>query len=554
MVNRGRSGGCNTCKKRRVKCDEEKPDCRRCRRLGLGCGGYRRTEWKFREQNHKFGPVAHVEMPLVVDDTAVPRSPTAPDPDIAFFFEHYTGYGRSMKYARGFFEILAPIYGSQNHDSALSHAVSAMASLAFSLWRYGSYGVHDVQPRRLYSHAVISLREAITDHSQINKLETLLAVLALQWFENVVAIYGLRRPARTHHDGAISLLSVTGTGTLTSMSTSANARNFVHHIEVASAMRRKKPVQRPASFYFGIDPKPGHSNPSVVLDNTGAAIAELQASAVKLHSSSTVPQVERWWKAQAKSIDEQLLAWARNVPPQWRPISLTNSDFDASIPTYMGVCDSYPSCQIANLWNLWRIQRLLLVQFTLSSSEPTSFHDQHPSESAEETVNSESTYHLPAIKRTAQDLVDSICQSVPFYLGNRTLPSSMADFTDPNILVLPSCCPSCPQTTSLNSCQHDSTSSTQHRRHIIAQGPWHMMSPLSRLLTLFSEDAVMASLLRPGQRQWIRTQFLRVMMLLQISPVACNGAGDNTGGADEEVMADFLAKQVRKGATFMSGP
>jgi len=32
--------GCSVCKKRRIKCDETKPHCHRCRRSGIGCPGY----------------------------------------------------------------------------------------------------------------------------------------------------------------------------------------------------------------------------------------------------------------------------------------------------------------------------------------------------------------------------------------------------------------------------------------------------------------------------------------------------------------------------------
>ncbi|KAK7935167.1 hypothetical protein PG985_000662 [Apiospora marii] len=43
----GRSKGCKTCLKRRVKCDETKPTCDRCRRGGFECLGYARaTEWR----------------------------------------------------------------------------------------------------------------------------------------------------------------------------------------------------------------------------------------------------------------------------------------------------------------------------------------------------------------------------------------------------------------------------------------------------------------------------------------------------------------------------
>ncbi|KAH7109522.1 hypothetical protein EDB81DRAFT_704630 [Dactylonectria macrodidyma] len=39
----GRSKGCNTCRKRRVKCDETKPTCVRCTKAGFECLGYERA-------------------------------------------------------------------------------------------------------------------------------------------------------------------------------------------------------------------------------------------------------------------------------------------------------------------------------------------------------------------------------------------------------------------------------------------------------------------------------------------------------------------------------
>ncbi|KAF2462353.1 hypothetical protein BDY21DRAFT_418252 [Lineolata rhizophorae] len=38
----GRSKGCHTCRKRRVKCDETKPTCKRCEKSGYWCAGYER--------------------------------------------------------------------------------------------------------------------------------------------------------------------------------------------------------------------------------------------------------------------------------------------------------------------------------------------------------------------------------------------------------------------------------------------------------------------------------------------------------------------------------
>ncbi|KAI0901671.1 hypothetical protein F4806DRAFT_8674 [Annulohypoxylon nitens] len=43
----GRSKGCNTCRRRRVKCDEAKPQCYRCIKAGFECMGYERaTQWR----------------------------------------------------------------------------------------------------------------------------------------------------------------------------------------------------------------------------------------------------------------------------------------------------------------------------------------------------------------------------------------------------------------------------------------------------------------------------------------------------------------------------
>ena len=87
-------------------------------------------------------------------------------------------------------------------------------------------------------------------------------------------------------------------------------------------------------------------------------------------------------------------------------------------------------------------------------------------------------------------------------------------------------------------------SSDEHKRHMVAQGPWHVMSPLGRLLVLFSEEdgKLILNFLRPGQLDWIREQFLRVATLLHL-PLA-----------KSDTKAEYLAREIRKGAIFMSGP
>ncbi|KAH7394190.1 hypothetical protein DE146DRAFT_757667 [Phaeosphaeria sp. MPI-PUGE-AT-0046c] len=545
MVNRGRSGGCITCKKRHVKCDEGKPNCWRCRRLGVDCEGYK-TELLFRDQNYKFSLIKRDSDIAVRGSLLVlPPSPSVPDSAVAFYLRHYADYGRDNAYARGFFEVLIPVYRSQVHDSALSHAVSALASLVLALWRYGSNAADTCrQPKESYGLAVVSLRRALSDQTQVDKSATLMAVLALQFYENIIAIFSFRLAARTHHDGALSLLDSIEPGQMNAM-VGAYVRKFVVHVEVSSAMRRKRPVRDTANLCLRSKVATAAPyNLSGALDNIVAAIAELQA--IHLESSKRILSFETAGTIfiEAMRVDRQLMDWARSIPPYWKPLTLVSGrDFDASIPNYIGICDNYSSCQVANIWNLWRLQRLTLVKLMLGIVGSTSRGETSWPVKRHSPNSSEDLFHYQEV---VQELVDSVCRSVPFYLGDRTAPSSMADFTDPDISLLGP-----PQFDLQHS--KDATQdrdlkvpSDEHRRHIIAQGPWHIMSPLSRLLTLLSEDATIESLLQPGQRQWIRTQFLRVLRLLHMFPADLDSAGDIT--------ADFLAKQVRKGAVFMSGP
>jgi hypothetical protein len=394
----------------------------------------------------------------------------------------------------------------------------------------------------------------------------MLAVLALQWYENIAAVYGLRSATRIHHNGAVSLLPfIASKYTDGDDKASEYVRRFILHAEVSSALRQERPLQGIVySWIAGKRSIAMADNPSAALDAIGASVAELQARYMQLSQCQTQTQIPlstsqdaRDWIAEAKHIDAQLVAWAENVPEHWRPVKLFSGvDIDASIPTYQSVCEIYPSCQIGAIWNLYRVQRLLLARIIITSlstisdsSTPTFLGLTAADDQGWAVVVSEEFVEQ---LHTLQSLVDDICHCVPFYLGNRTRTLGITDFADETIL-LPSCQPqlaakvhrSPAQTPPGRSYSPSPSNNEQLKRSLIAQGPWHLMSPLSRLLTLFSEEhgPLPVSLLRPGQHEWIRGQFLRVLGLLRILP-----------GKSLDTSVEDLAQAVRKGAIFMSGP
>ncbi|PWY81584.1 hypothetical protein BO94DRAFT_146319 [Aspergillus sclerotioniger CBS 115572] len=538
MVNHGRSTGCVTCRERRVKCDEARPKCQACQRLRLDCGGYK-TNLKFKDQNHKFRTQSVMVRGATQQDRAYSLHPLSePDTAVPFYLHHYARMGRDMSSARGFYEVLIPIYCSQRQDSALSLAVSAVASQVLSIWRHDNSPL----PQKAYAQAVQCLRRTIQDRREWGNAATILAVLSLQLFESIIAIYGLRPSTQVHHNGAVSFLPFIGTGDKNE-SPSAYVRQFILHIEICSAIRQGRRLSSIGddSLFTILD------NPSAALDAIGVYVARLQARYLNLGLQSgratLASESLSEYIAETRDVDQQLLTWAQCVPDHWRAVRLADGwNIDSSIPAYQSTCEIYPSSQIATIWNLWRLHRLLIVKIKLGLLECDGMSK--PEELAE-------------LQDILQVLVDGVCYSVPFYLGNLSKPLSIADFADPTVVLPSSYLPS--RNGNWNK-DHHPLVVDEHRRHIIAQGPWHIMSPLSRLLTLCFEEHGPRTFLRAGQYEWIRDQFLRVTTLLHIPPVeagAHHGRGSRSNfpvPRSSDTMAENLATGVRKGAIFMSGP
>lgn len=543
MVNRGRSSGCTMCKQRRVKCDEAKPRCQTCPRLGLRCPGYAqpsgrllgKRELKF--VNHGAGR-SHVDAASLTL-----RRPTPPDTAAPFFLGHYASLGRDMASTRGFFEMIVPAFALQPPDSPLPLTVSVLASEILALWR-GDPGSFRT-PRGSYGRAISSLRRAVHDPVERQNPATVLAVLVLQTYENASAVYNLRAASSTHHDGAASLLSsaamTSSTSSCAESPVRAYVRKFMRHTEISVAMRRQKPPRSAAYSWVGAyERTAAPDNSSATLDALGACFAELQAAHARLmaakcpETKASRPSLSGWL-ARAAALETALLSWAEDVPSSWVPVRLDSASVGPSIPLYRSACDFYPSCQIASIWNLWRCQRLLLASMKL---------DLLCSGDQSRLVENGVLASLVECRQTMRDAIDGICYSIPFHLGNRIARSTLPDFTDPNIKLAGQCL---------------EAFTADIRRHVIAQGPWRIMHPLSRLLTLFAErdrEGVpgIADIAGSEQRSWLRSQFLRVATLVHLPQVRLCGRGLAESQVFSDASIDDLAKTVRKGAVFMSGP
>lgn len=373
----------------------------------------------------------------------------------------------------------------------------------------------DPLPSHLLGQALVRLRQAINDSEERARDATVLAALVLQMHDTLSAVSGQAKAHGMHRDGALALLSqrddkyhgskyrayLVGNLLHSKVSRSVRTGNAFSSIELKWLKTQAIPVLP--------------MNPSSLLDIIGVSIASLQRDfcdpsfILRARPSGLQESRER-----VQRLDIQLQNWLERIPPLWyRRRTQCGKDIDPSIETYHGACDIYPSIQIANIWNTWRIYRLVLEQAKsrLKKLIPLSWHG--ASSTQNDTNPGDATGQV-------QELVDAMCYSVPFYLGNCSRPGILLNMENPDNK-FPSYHDLPPNDEAfLNYKMSDQyVSRFDHSCHVNLHGPLHIISILSQLMGIFSRerDSKEACALRAEQEQWIAGQLIRSLYLMNMT-------------------------------------
>lgn len=240
MVYTGKpSRGCQTCKTRRIRCDEVRPSCGNCRKSGRTCPGFPdEFDLIFRNENaavarrtkraaskQKSSPSSSspsAESPQKTPDSEQSALPLVsqtintlqatetcifpPDSSLlsaffslrgfsipqslhvsienqatAFFFRNFVLPPQQAESARGFFDILVPYYNSTPEASPLH-----LATHAVSLSVLGNYPGRSQMMReaaRFYGQALQRAQQALQDPTQAKSDETLLTIMLFVLYE-----------------------------------------------------------------------------------------------------------------------------------------------------------------------------------------------------------------------------------------------------------------------------------------------------------------------------------------------------------------------------------
>ncbi|KAL1301855.1 hypothetical protein AAFC00_006040 [Neodothiora populina] len=262
----GRTGApskaCQTCKTRKIKCDEGKPSCYQCVKTSRVCPGYsdvifrNQTEAVKRKQqlpkkqrpqskafNARLPKSAECDEESSGTSTALVRrrqSFTSDDVSrelksrfgqlrvysssesirpppwlsiqeqaVNICFKNFdTMYGVGYDDGHNILHALAPLYQASSEGSPLRVSLHAVALSALSM--LSSKRILQHQAALAYGKAIKTMSTALLDTTFAQKDETLLAALVLSWYETINASDGSMRAWSSHIDGAAAILKMRG--------------------------------------------------------------------------------------------------------------------------------------------------------------------------------------------------------------------------------------------------------------------------------------------------------------------------------------------------------
>lgn len=526
MVNRGASQGCVTCRQRRVKCDATKPFCRACLRLGLECAGYARPQLRFKDETVRYLGKPTTQLMRVSDlnrqlTHTIPNTHTIPpfpsqspqDLAVPFFLTYVTDVGRSVGSTRGFLEFVRPVLASESPSSALFAAVNTVAAKIWTMM--GHNHLSDALPTHLLDQALVRLRKAINDPEERARDATVLAALVLQMHDTLSAVSGQAKAHGVHRDGALALLSQRDDESHSSKYHGYLVGNLLHS-RVSLSVRTSNTLSSTELKWFKTQVIPLlHLNPSSLLDIIGIDISGLQHDIGDPSWTYERPSRLQELRKRIQSLDYQLQKWLESIPPLWYPRRMrSRKDIEPCIETYHGACEIYPSIQVVNIWNTWRMYRLILEQAKSRLTELLTPSWNEASSMQTQLISGQVAHEV-------QEVVDSICYSIPFYLGSCTRPGILLNMENPHTKF-----PSYHDLSPSDEAFLDYKTSDQyvsrfdHYCHVNLHGPLHIISILSHLIGLYAgeRNSNEAYYLREDQEHWIARQFIRSLYLMNRTP------------------------------------
>ena len=373
---------------------------------------------------------------------------------------------------RGYLGSLMPLYISARHESPVSLATSAVALVIFA--RRPTYRPLLVVGRKTFGDALALTREALQDPIQSKEDETLMAVLLLGMVEGLLAGIDGKLPSNAHLKGALALVKYRGKH---GFKTDISRRLFasVQTQTISHAVKECVPPDKLWDNWMEIMPCSAPNRLTLVKSE----VANLLSSAGCIFSNShaVVDSQLLSLACSARDVQKQLMIWACTVPVEWtpKPAQNTSPATLSKFQAYGTRMDMYPDIWVVSFWNTYRVLHIT-VQIVIATCWAMM--------KVTHGVPSDSDISPETTPNTIQELVDDVCASVPFCLGDRTE-------GEPDAVEYP--------------CAEGLKVPIDRQRVAVSVSGWFLIGPITGCL--------MVGGLREAQVQWLKSQLSRITKL-----------------------------------------
>ncbi|KAL8685490.1 MAG: hypothetical protein Q9218_007729 [Villophora microphyllina] len=396
------------------------------------------------------------------------------------------------------------MYLQASTQSSLRLATAAVTVNISMMWCF--QGCDTRLARHLFTRAVAAARKALDDPLESTTDEILMAVLVFDLYDGLVLHYAPYPPEHGKHKyGALAIVEHRGLANIETCRSRALIA-AVRHALLPYVLSSRQPFPDHSDNLF--DHPSINNTKASILDLISVRLSRVQSRHWALHLEDRYdrslgerqPCCEEFI-AEALEIEKYLLNWKASTDPDWSPEYIPRESVIESIQDagfYGTRCSVWTDLTIGGIWLLFSLRYLLTLQVIRQSfaDEPSLLH------------NLEQQLLLSDINQKVQDLVDSICETIPFFLGDSATPrnpmySASINFPytfRPDLSTgMPTYVPGL---------------GSHHQQQAAASGGWILFPQLVNVWRLAEpEDDAIPIILRKGQLKWIKGQVKRLQKI-----------------------------------------
>lgn len=421
------SAACQTCKLRRIKCDETWPECRRCIKAQRICYGLKSSHtcpdihieniYASGQKKRPRGPRSAAKVEPIASKNIILYNPTIDLKTRAltyYFHYHLQPLNEAMDLSKCVLSISdhsIPLWMSKSGCPILDHAVSSMALAVFSRTQYHPPAA--IEAFIKYQKLLQMTQLAISSLNKGNVDDCLIAIFFMSRYEEVIyRPNNLHAPnpnlkSYSHHDGSLAVLKLWKNH----ISHSQPASNVVMHTRrglIRSALLRK--IGLPEWMRDGTDF--GEHGLDLMYDRAVVRITNLRARLLltikQKAEQQVIAQVLEELYEEARDLDTALQDWSIMFPSTWRYHKQITPNSAISPPETCSVGLSYSSPSNAAIWSQYYATRMLVISTRLKILRLINF----------DLPNSEEYIHQQRLEclLAMNVMAENLASSVPFCL------------------------------------------------------------------------------------------------------------------------------------------